>query len=953
MSSPFAPIQTGGVEVPTPPLEIPTPDIPKANFATIAQQAKEGEQKSNFWPWLFKLLLGWLPDAIAAIVGELLVLVESVIAWFLKLLLKILTNSESGMDQVAATAVTGITGVETSPSDFASFGNAASRSGVHSNVARTLIQAIAGNYSAGAAASIQPSDQGALRFFDFATRMAIEGWILELGGSLIPETRLEELGKLKDAIEQSWGIGRLARRAWGPPVKVLIEDPFTQLLNKTFYPALLSPELLVRQYVRGIIDQSTMREKIALHGYGPDVQDALVNYYKAHVAPSDVVTLLEHGTIGQSAAAQLLTAQGYDDTAAALLIDVEQTKRAQSLAMENAKQAIVEWGKGHLSQADRDLVIAHPLGTSSTITFEGGGGSAGAAYQFSPVELQYLNVLINITHQAATKTRMLSVAEGQQLVEQGLWTLDDYSQLLLDRGYTPADVQSLELLTMAKLTTKSDAQAKAAAAAKARADKAAAAAAAQLAKAKAAAAAAEAKGVGISKFEALVLGGQRTLDDYSVFLSSKGIAADNITALVAALSEKIDKAAAAASAGKTAKAAAAAKGLNLAQLETAVIDGLITMDDFTTHLQANGFNAGDIAILEGELQAKLDSSKAKADARASAAATAKAKHLNLSQEERSVRLGVLSLASYQTWLAQNGFDSADAAVLVTDMQAQLSADKATRATAAKVAASAKAKGLSLQQEEKLVRAGLKTIAQYVADITALGYTSADAQSLAGLLQLTMEQDRETLAASGRAAALPTQRVLSTAELARLAKAGIVQAGVYTAALVRSGVTADDAALLTADLAAGIKATKAGQSATTTASKTLSAVGLSLSKLEGDVRSNRLTLAEFTSVLLSHGVTAAAVDAITGVLEQEIANAAAVAKLVTDATQRAAAKGLSLSQETAAVAAGVKTITDFAAFVTQLGYDAADAATLIETEQAKLQKSAAGQKAAPTPVAPVV
>ena len=943
---PFTP-SAGETPIPTPPLDIPVPDIPPANFQAIGSQVAQGANQGGFWSGLFDALFSWLPKLIARILGILMGATLTVVAFLLKLLLSGLDNAQYGIDQVASTAVEGITGVQVNTGGWTTIGNAAARQADMNNIASALLQGIVGDYTSGATQNLGPSDAGAKRYFGISTKIAVEGWLQEFLGECLPVLHVDKLGGLKDALEGTWGLSRLARRAWAAPVKVLIEDPFTWLMNQTFTPAKVPVETMIRELIRASDTSIDWKGELAMLGFGADKIDALVNYNKLHAPVAGIVTLLEHGQLDFPTATALLQAQGYDSTTAGYLVQIEQTNKASALAMELVKKAIEQWGAGQLTQDQRDQVIQNPFGTSTGIVYEGDLGGQSTSYALSPAERAYVQVLISLTNQKAAKTRMLSISEAAKLVEQGIWGLDQFRDLVLAKGYTPDDEQDLELLTLLESKKLADAAAAKAAAAKSKA-------AAATAKAAAAKAAAEAKGVGVAKFESLVAGGEKTIADYQAFLTAKGVAADNVTALTAALQAKLGKAAATSSAAGSAGAAAKAKALNVAQLETAVTDGLITLADFTGRLRTGGLDDGDAAVLTEELQQKIDAATAKHNALAEAKASAAIKHVNLSQEQRSVLLGVQTANQYQQFLSAHGFASEDIAVLMSDIQAQLAKTTTAKAATPGATSAAAAKGINLTTLAKLVRAGVKQPSDYAAAVIAAGYSPADAQAMESYLNLQMEQDQQTLAAKGRASALPTQRLLSVTELEKLAKAGVVPAATYTQSLVASGVSAADAQTLTLALASGIKSSTAAAANGPTTAATLKAKGLSLAGLEADTVAAKLTVAQLTSILAGNGITQDQIDQVAGLVQDQIDNKAAVAKLEADAGARAAAKGLNLGQETAAVKQGVQTIGQYQAFVAGLGYDPADTAVLVGTLSAELAKTAAkagGSQATPAPSPP--
>jgi hypothetical protein len=919
--NPFTP---GGPEIPPAPFEVPVPDIPAADFVQIGKQAAEGMAKGGLLDQWADKLLKLLSDAVGIIVAGLLGLVDMIVIKILQYVFKGFALNESGMDELAATVISGMTGVPASASNFSDARNRQGRAPIAGGLVDILTAALSEGAAADPDGGMQPGKQGAEKFLGLVAHMAIEGWMFGFVAELESLNFLSEIGDLKDTLEQSMGLGRLSRRALAAPMKVLVEDPYTALLNQSFRPTVPSVEILVRQYLRGFIDRTVLDKLGGKLGYSNAGIEALINFNRAHLSPGDIETLRLHGNISDGVATDMLKAQGYDDAT------------ANSLQVALGQGRHDAWARTLVSEALAALVTRHIDIDQFQSYLEASG--------LPDDERRIIAVVANL--KVLTSRKRFTLAEGETLVKKGLWSLDQFSSLATELGYTSQDETDLELMLLVDIKDAADAATKKAAATKAKADAAAARTAALKAKAAAAAAAAEAKGLSLARFETLVTDGLRSVADYKVFLAGKGIAADNITALVTALQDKLDKAAAAALARPGLAAGAKAKNLDLAQLEAGVKSGVIALPEFETRLEGIGFTPEDVQLLSAVLSDQLGTAKVKADAKAAAAAKAKSKGVDLAQEQRGVRLGLLTVDQYSAKLDSLGFAPADRDLLVGEINAQLAADAAAKATKAGVAGGLKQKGLSLAQLEQSVRAGLSTVDQYRAALATAGYDAGAQDQLVSLLQLRIEQDQQTLAAHGHAAALVGQVGLSLTDLERAVKLGVVDVTVYTDALSKAGVSADDAQILTLSLAAQVKATKGAQVAFKAAEQTLKLGGLSLTKLEQDVLAGRTTPEQFGAILAGASVPAADAAAVVKLVTDELANLKHVDALTGAVAASAAAKGLSLAQEEAAVRAGVKSLDDFRAFVTRLNYSAGDVETLVGTLAAKLKAPAPAPPAVP-------
>jgi len=925
----MTPFDSTPPEIPYPPVEIPTPELPPANFMLIGQQLEEGRQAAQAAvtadPWWFP----WIAKIVAKIIGAILGAILTIVAKILTLIYQVWGQAEGGTDQVAAAAIAGMFGISVSPGAFQSVTNPSQRAQVGSDIATAIIGALGGSFTGANAQPLAPSSAGADKFLTVTTHMAIEGWLQGWLFEIISAGSVETFAELKDIMERTLGLGRLSRRVMGPPLKTLVVDPFTWLLNSTYFPTKLSEAVLVREYIRGTIDLTTLQTEMGLKGYSTDKVAAIVNVERQQLGAGEVADLLLRGQIDQGAAVLMLQNLGWTSTDATSIL-------------YNASQNRVDgWERAIVNEA-MTLYVDGKIGFSDWSQYLTNSG-------LPQQEQQALSILAGLKLQNHAK--LLSMGEGEQLVLAGIWGLDQLESLALQLGYSLQDYTSLELLLLEKLAAKGTAAAAKTAAANAKSAKAVAAQAKAVAKAAAAAAAAESKGVSVAQYTTLVKDGLRTIADYSAYLTGKGLAADNVAALTEVLAASLGATAAAGAVSTTAAATVKAKNLTLSQLESAVQEGFLTMDEYRQRIEAAGVSPTDAAILVDLLTDKINTATAKAQATAAKQAAAAIKHPSLAEQEKFLKLGLITAEEFQADLVARGYDDADVALFMAEngQAAATTAAGVTAASATPVAATAK--GPVLADLVKGVRAGIATMDDYTAALQSAGYTPAAIALKVNLLQLLMGQDQATLAASGRASALIGQRGLSLADIERAVKLNIIPIATYTQTLQKAGVSAADANTLTLILSSGIANTGSALATKASVNAALAQAGLSLATIEKDVLSGALTEVQLASVLSGAGVSATEQNAILGLVEAQVQNQQAVQALLASVTAAAKAKNLSLAQETAAVKAGVKTISDYQNFVASLGYSPADVATLVATEAAALGVTAptgtAGESAGAT------
>ena len=335
------------------------------------------------------------------------------------------------------------------------------------------------------------------------------------------------------------------------------------------------------------------------------------------------------------------------------------------------------------------------------------------------VEQSWILSVANIKRQS--KVTHLSLGQIEQGVLDGILNLNDV-KTWANRVNMPADEEAyLELMILFKQSKETAtavakaaaAQAKAAAAAKAKATAAA-------EKAAAAKAQAADKGVTVAQAETLVKDGLWTFDQLTAFLTAKGYGGDAIDAIVSLLHASIAATAAKTSTATAAKTAAGAKGLNLATVEKATVDGILTIADLQNFLTNDGYSAENAQVIVELTQEAIATAQTKAAAKAAATAKAADKQISLPELEHAVRLGLTPISSYNAALTAAGFDAMSVTLLDGILNDQIAADKATATKLAGLAAAGATVGISISQLEQEVINGIRPIADYTTTLAQLG-----------------------------------------------------------------------------------------------------------------------------------------------------------------------------------------------------------------------------------------
>lgn len=400
------------------------------------------------------------------------------------------------------------------------------------------------------------------------------------------------------------------------------------------------------------------------------------------------------------------------------------------------------------------------------------------------------------------------------------------------------------------------------------------------------------------------------------------------------------KAQAAAAKAQQAAALAPDKGVTVAQAETLVEDGLWTMQQLTAFLTAKGYGPDAIAAITSLLNTKLNTKAAGTGTKSAVSTALGAKGLSLAETEKAVVAGILSIAELQEYLTAHGFDAADTQTIVdlTQMALQAAQVKA----AAKTAAAAKAadKQISLADLEKAVRLGLTTIAAYNAALTAAGFEPMAITLLDGILNDQIASDKATAAKRAALTGTNGQASITLAQLEQEVVAGIRPMSDYQAALTALGFSPVDQTDLVDLLQLKADAAKVTAAKRATAAAALTDRGISLAQAENAVKLGVIPIATYTAMLQAQGFTQDAIDVLQNSLLAEVAKTRKTQTAATTAAGVAATKGISLAETEAAVKAGYTPIDTYTTALTMAGYSAADAATLTQLLQDKLNAAAA-------------
>jgi hypothetical protein len=856
--------------------------------------AKFGKQATGIGGGIVGAAVSWFFGAVGKLAGK-----------FIRALGKAVELVDPAFGEIAKAGIQALFGVEIPAGDLNKIGSPGAREAMKRDVGAAMMKALTGLAADGGGGSVEPSMKPAEQYLGTIADFAIEGWLMGLLVEVESLGHIKHFGDLKDIISESFGFGRLTRRILGPAITTLISDPMDRAIKNAYRPNLLGAGDVARQVARGRWPHEQGIRELALQGWSDARIDALFNAAAKFHSVADLTLFERKGFWTFDQAVQHLRDQGYEQSVAVDELLVETLKLEEGYSLQTATAAVDAYVAGRLTHGELTAELA-----------------ASGVH----------NVHLKPLHDLALQRRLyrqkdLSPAEAEACVKAGVLAIPDYRDALVRDGYTPDAVTAKELLLRWELDKQKSVDQHRAeleaerAAAQALRDKAAQARLAQVEAQRALQrrgsmaelSRAAVRGVIPIARVAEVLSADYDADTVGILVSL--VEADRQTYLM-----QQQKAAAA-------EQRAATLGLTIGDVKTAVLDGVLTIDQYAQRLARDHVAPADAQVLTETLAAQLaDRQRAEAHRRAADLAATN-KSIDLGRFEQLVLRGVRTVAQYDALLASLGFGEAARADMDELLSRKIAAAHQAAAIRADAALHPPAHGLTLDQVRRGILLGLAPADTYQTYLVAQGYT-ADAQQLL-VAELAVDVAAADAARAKRDAAgrASDGRTLPVSAVARAARLGLVSPDVYQARLRDAGYTDDDVAIDMALLMTEIADVQAARATRDAAAAPAAPKGLTLTELARAVRLGVQHLEDYRAAAVAAGLTPDAVDTLTRVLAEELqATADAKARRATIHTALAA-QNLSLPTLEARVLSGEWTVAQFVDALAQTGYAPADAALL--------------------------
>jgi hypothetical protein len=553
-----------------------------------------------------------------------------------------------------------------------------------------------------------------------------------LGDVVSPAADRALLTELAD-IRRSLNIRRLSSSQVEAAVKagILATIDYRRALEREGYPPddVTVLELLLRHELDREAAIATLRERQAEDRAAEKAaRDAAIAARKAEIeaerrlarrgAESDLEAAVIRGLIPMARLEEVYAAR-YDADTVEVLTAIVEEQRLERLD-QAARRAEAEQRAGRRNIQIGDIEAAVMANVLTIDEYRARLASLG----FDAPDVAVLTATLaaqKTERDAATRQRAeaasraakrsINLGSFEQLVRRGRRTLAQYDELLAGLGFDDAARAGMRELLELKL--EDDA---AAAREREEAEK-------RL----------RTKGLSLEQFRRGVLLDIKTVADYEAFLRDQGFTPDAQLVLLAELHSDLEQAEAARRRREGGEEGTDASRLPLATLRRAARLGVVDPTTYLARLEAEGYAPDELDIELELLLLEIGEVQAQRRTREQAEQQLQLKGLSLSTLEAAVKLGTASPEDYRARALALGFDATAVTLLMTLLAEELAGLDDARRRRREINEQLTPRGVSIAEIEEPVRAGLRTVEQFMRSLTALGFSVEDAELLASLL----------------------------------------------------------------------------------------------------------------------------------------------------------------------------------------------------------------------------
>lgn len=335
------------------------------------------------------------------------------------------TNAEQ-FDKLTATAVNAYLNTSFSPDTMGKARRKGGEPAAQQAVGKALFDLLEQRFTQGGPLSPDQGERAAHAFtgygVDIATENAFQGLLVEIMGA----GQLDTWAEFGDLLQRVMGIERLQRRAIGNLIETCIGKPYDWKLNAKYRPTRLSVASYIRAHLGGKVDKATLDTLLAQEGYSDRDIALLVDQYAKDLSAADIERMWKWGKFTRDEAVAALKDIGYTSELATRRLDAADLSAAESDVgsfISELERRVLD-GRMEL-ETYREQIEPLPLTPSEKL------------WKYKALGLK-----------TERPRKQLSLSQMTDAFKEGIITLFDFEEFLVQEGYSDRDLRIVEYLTL-------------------------------------------------------------------------------------------------------------------------------------------------------------------------------------------------------------------------------------------------------------------------------------------------------------------------------------------------------------------------------------------------------------------------------------------------------------------------------------------------------------------------
>jgi hypothetical protein len=295
-----------------------------------------------------------------------LIVMQTVIAigsWlagaFLELLSTARDENKENINDLLAETVNEMLGTNLQGSELNSGTGGAASMAENQTIGSSILGIFEEGFGGGGPVSPQQGADNARKFAGFAVNFATSQGFLSILAEAASIGFLKEFHELPDGLMRSLGLGRLQRLALQPLIQNAIQKPYQKYCMSQYRPTALAEAQIVKALHGGLISDADARTNLAELGYSDDLMDFVLSDFAQKLPLSDLVLLLNNGSITSDDVINNLTLAGMPEDQAKLQLLATDLAAAKTQQLSLLSWAESSYVAGYLDQATYNKIVSN------------------------------------------------------------------------------------------------------------------------------------------------------------------------------------------------------------------------------------------------------------------------------------------------------------------------------------------------------------------------------------------------------------------------------------------------------------------------------------------------------------------------------------------------------------------------------------------------------------------